>query len=48
MLIDDIYTLGVNVVEDCIQALYDRGARQVIFYAVGRTDKSGNTPAIEY
>lgn len=48
LLIDDIYTLGVNVVEDCIQALYDNGAKQVIFYAVGRTDKGGNTPAIEY
>lgn len=45
LLIDDIYTLGVGVVEDCIQALYDKGARKVIFYAVGRTVKNRNTPA---
>lgn len=45
ILIDDIYTIGVNVVEDCIQALYDRGAKQVIFYAVGRTVKYDNTPS---
>lgn len=47
LLIDDIYTLGVGVVEDCIQALYDKGARKVIFYAVGRTKKWGNTPSKE-
>ena len=45
LLIDDIYTLGVGVVEDCIQALYDKGAKEVIFYAVGRTVKNRNTPA---
>lgn len=45
LLIDDIYTLGVGVVEDCIQALYDKGAKEVIFYAVGRTVKNSNTPA---
>ena len=45
LLIDDIYTLGVGVVEDCIQALYDKGAKRVIFYAVGRTEKSGNAQA---
>ncbi len=37
LLIDDIYTKGVNVDEDAIQALLDRGANSVIFYAVGRT-----------
>lgn len=42
LLIDDIYTIGVNVVEDCIQALYDKGAKSVIFYAVGRTVKNDN------
>lgn len=47
LLIDDIYTLGVGVVEDCIQALYDKGAREVIFYAVGRTVKKSNTAATE-
>lgn len=46
LLIDDIYTLYANVVEDCIQTLYDKGAKRVIFYAVGRTEKSRNTPAI--
>lgn len=45
LLIDDIYTLGVGVVEDCIQALYDKGAKKVIFYAVGRTNKWGNMPS---
>ncbi|MBE9597991.1 phosphoribosyltransferase [Pedobacter sp. MC2016-24] len=37
LLIDDIYTKSVNINEDCIQALYDKGARSVIFYAVGNT-----------
>ena len=45
LLIDDIYTLGVGVVEDCIQALYDKGAKEVIFYAVGRTVKKTNSVA---
>lgn len=43
LLIDDIYTLGVGVVEDCIQALYDKGTEKVIFYAVGRTVKNSNS-----
>lgn len=37
LLIDDIYTKGVNIDEDAIQSLLDRGANSVIFYAVGRT-----------
>lgn len=37
LLIDDIYTKTVNIDEDAIQALYDNGAREVIFYSVGRT-----------
>ena len=37
ILIDDIYTKGVNIDEDCIQALLDNGAQEVIFYAIGRT-----------
>lgn len=37
LLIDDIYTNGVNIDEDAIQALYDKGAKSVIFYAVGKT-----------
>jgi hypothetical protein len=38
ILIDDIYTRTVNVVEDCIQALYDYGARNVIFYSIAKTE----------
>jgi len=37
LLIDDIYTPGVNIDEDCIQALYDNGVEEVIFYAIGHT-----------
>ena len=36
ILIDDIYTKGVNIDEDCIQALMDNGAKEVVFYAIGR------------
>jgi len=38
ILIDDIYTVTVNIDEDCIQALYDMGANNVIFYAIGYTN----------
>jgi hypothetical protein len=37
LLIDDLYTKSVNIDEDAIQALYDKGARSVIFYSIGRT-----------
>ncbi len=37
LLIDDIYTSGVNIDEDAIQALLDNGANSIIFYAVGKT-----------
>lgn len=37
LLIDDLYTAGINIDEDAIQALLDRGAKSVIFYSVGRT-----------
>jgi len=37
LLIDDIYTKTINVDEDAIQALLDKGAKSVIFYAVGKT-----------
>jgi len=37
LLIDDIYTHGVNIDEDVIQALFDNGANNVIFYAVAKT-----------
>jgi len=35
LLIDDIYTADVNIDEDAIQALMDKGAKSVTFYAVG-------------
>ncbi|MEN9503957.1 MAG: hypothetical protein RI964_3242 [Pseudomonadota bacterium] len=37
LLIDDIYTDGVNIDEDAIQALFDNGANSIVFYAVGKT-----------
>ncbi len=40
LLIDDIYTKTVNIDEDCIQYLYDNGAKEVIFYAIAKTQKS--------
>lgn len=39
LLIDDIYTLDVNIDEDAIQALYDMGAKSVRFYSVCKTFK---------
>lgn len=36
LLIDDIYTPGVNIDEDAINALLKVGASTVIFYAVGK------------
>ncbi len=40
LLIDDLYTHGVNIDEDAIQALLDKGAHSVVFYAVGKTLKN--------
>lgn len=37
LLIDDIYTLTVNIDEDAIQSLLDKGANSVTFYAIGKT-----------
>ena len=37
ILIDDIYTRGVNIDEDCIQALLNVGAEKVVFYSIGFT-----------
>lgn len=37
LLIDDIYTKSVNIDEDAIQSLIDKGAKSVIFYAVAKT-----------
>jgi predicted amidophosphoribosyltransferase len=36
LLIDDVYTNGVNIDEDAIQALLDNGANSVTFYAVAK------------
>jgi len=37
LLIDDIYTRGVNIAEDAINALLKKGARSITFYCVGYT-----------
>lgn len=37
LLIDDIYTTGVKIDEDAIQALIDNGAASVTFYSIGKT-----------
>jgi len=37
LLIDDLYTHGINIDEDAIQSLLDNGANSVIFYSVGKT-----------
>lgn len=37
LLIDDIYTKSINIDEDVIQALLNKGAKSVTFYAIGRT-----------
>lgn len=37
ILIDDVYTESVGVDEDMIQALLDKGAENVFFYAIGKT-----------
>ena len=45
LLIDDLYTKSVNIDEDAIQALLDKGAKSVFFYAVGNTKpRSTETP----
>ncbi len=37
ILVDDIYTKGVNVIEDCIKYLFDLGAKSVILYVTAKT-----------
>lgn len=37
LLIDDVYTKTTNVDEDAIQALLDKGAKNVWFYSIGKT-----------
>jgi len=42
LLVDDIYTNGVNVDEDAVQALISAGACSVAFYAVAKTPMRGS------
>lgn len=37
LLVDDIYTKTVNIDEDMVQALFEKGARSIVFYAIGNT-----------
>ena len=37
LLVDDLYTKSVNIDEDAIQALLDKGANSVTFYSIGKT-----------
>ncbi|MBT2563034.1 phosphoribosyltransferase [Pedobacter sp. ISL-68] len=37
LLVDDLYTKTVNIDEDALQALLDKGANSVLFYALGKT-----------
>jgi predicted amidophosphoribosyltransferase len=39
LLIDDIYTPGVNIDEDAIQTLRQAGANNVTFYSVGKVER---------
>lgn len=43
LLVDDVYTRDINIDEDAIQALYDSGAKDVLLYVVGYTQKRCNT-----
>ena len=40
ILVDDIYTKGVNIDEDVIQCLLDSGANDVTFVSIARTPHS--------
>lgn len=39
ILIDDIYTKTIGIDEDCIQALYTKGANKIVLYTIGHTKK---------
>ena len=41
VLVDDIYTAGVGIDEDGVQALFDAGAKSVIMYTFGCTASRG-------
>jgi len=40
LLIDDIYTPGVNIDEDAIEAIFNAGALTVTFYSVGKVSRN--------
>lgn len=39
ILVDDLYTAGVNIDEDLIQTLRNKGAARVVLYVLGKTVK---------
>lgn len=39
LLIDDIYTKSVNIDEDALLTLFEKGAKSVTFYAIGYTNR---------
>jgi phosphoribosylpyrophosphate synthetase len=39
ILVDDIYTIDVNIIEDTLQALLEAGAKSVTSYVVAKTKK---------
>lgn len=48
LLIDDVYTKTINIDEDFIQALLDRGCKSVIFFAIARTQKQHQPKTSNY
>ncbi len=40
LLVDDVYTKTVNIDEDMVQALFNNGAKSVVFYAIGNTPRN--------
>lgn len=42
LLIDDIYTKTINIDEDCIQALLDKGAEKVVLFTIAKTKSYWN------
>lgn len=39
ILVDDVYTLGVDINEDCIEALWSVGAKNITYYCIGKTER---------
>lgn len=48
ILVDDIYTPSVNIDEDAIQALYDFGAKNIIFYSIAMTKRRERNYVVDY